>query len=635
MLDFFRRGSDTFIVKALFAFLFLSFIIWGFGDIFRNHSKDDAVATIGHSRITFSQYQRRYQQEVGRIQSMLGGAMPAEQLAAMRINGMVLENMINQHLFELETEGLGLRVGNDVVIDTIKNDRTFYNQKGEFDRQVFVQLLHSNNVSENDYFMLVKRGIASEFLARALLSQHVKPAVLADTLLTYRKERRNIDVLEIPLNQVSLTHLPEPTNEELVAFHDKNKVLFSVPEYRSFTYVTLGVDDVVNSIQITDEVLHSEYNDRQEQFKKPERRVVDQMLFDSEDKAKEATARLEKGDDFYAVAEELLGTKKEDTHLGDVTRNDMVKDVQDVLFALSKGSFSQPVKGPFGWYVFRVTDILPPTIQTFEQAHAELEKTLKEEKAGEELDAHVKEIEDAIASGDTLEEVAKKYHLKLRSIDSVNNQGELVNGTAVEGMPASSRFMEMIFSEEPKVVSPMTLTDDNASYFAVRVDAVQEARVRALDEMKGVAIEKWKEEKQQKELAALAEKVAADVKGGKTLEAAANELSLKLKTGETVNRPVANAMPSHTFPTALLEEVFGDKVGDTTNAYKTDKDAYVIARLSSVIPFKQEGKASGHAALLSEMEKSSENDIFEQYNMLMRKHYPVSINEKLVNRVIE
>lgn len=635
MLDFFRRGSKTLVVRLFFALLALSFAIWGVGDVFRGRTNNN-VAEIGREEISFSEFQQRFRQETARFQSMMGAPLKPEQALAMQLHRMVLENLVNQRLFEMEAARLGVQVGNEVVADAIRGDRTFYNEKGEFDRDRLIQVLRANGLGENQYFAMLRQGIATEFLTTALLSQHVTPSILADTLVKYRNEKRKIDVLEIPLSQVPLNTLPEPTNEELVSFHEKHQDLFSVPEYRSFSYFTLGTADVTGDIAITEDVLKSEYESRKGDYQKPERRVVDQLLYDNEEAAKEAYARLEKGEDFMAVARTTRQVMKE-VPLGEVTKEEMVVEVREPLFALKKGEFSKPVKSPFGWSVFRVDSILSPSQESFEEARSGLEKALKEEKAGDELYNRVKEIEDAFAGGSTLEEVAKKFNLKIRSVEAVDRNLALASGTAVEGLPESSGLAEQLFSLQPQEVSSLTLTDDNASYFAVRVDAVKEARVRALDEMRGVAIEKWKEEAQQKALKKLAEKVAKEVEGGKTLVEAASELSLTLKTGEDVFRPQQEAMADikeKEFPNSLLEAVFNTKPGNTTGAFRTAHGTYAIATVDEVEAY-QAKDSNKQQGVMTEIGRGTENDIFEQYNRYMRGQFPVSVNEQLLKRVVE
>ena len=57
------------------------------------------------------------------------------------------------------------------------------------------------------------------------------------------------------------------------------------------------------------------YEARRSDFEAPEFRQIQQMVFTEESKAHEALSRLKSGEDFAAVAEDMLGLTENDTDL--------------------------------------------------------------------------------------------------------------------------------------------------------------------------------------------------------------------------------------------------------------------------------------------------------------------------------
>ena len=72
MLQAIRSKAGSFVVKALFVVLILTFGIWGIGDIFRNRPTDTTVATVGDQSIDAEGLQTAVQPALERLSARLG-----------------------------------------------------------------------------------------------------------------------------------------------------------------------------------------------------------------------------------------------------------------------------------------------------------------------------------------------------------------------------------------------------------------------------------------------------------------------------------------------------------------------------------------------------------------------------------
>lgn len=80
---------------------------------------------------------------------------------------------------------------------------------------------------------------------------------------------------------------------------------------------------------------------------------------EAEDKIKSVIERLDKGEDFTKLANELTEDPSGKQNGGDLdyfTKEQMVPEFSNVAFKLEKGQISGPIKTQFGWHVLKVED---------------------------------------------------------------------------------------------------------------------------------------------------------------------------------------------------------------------------------------------------------------------------------------
>jgi peptidyl-prolyl cis-trans isomerase C len=114
---------------------------------------------------------------------------------------------------------------------------------------------------------------------------------------------------------------------------------------------------------VTPEAEKQFYDDAASRMSGQEEVHTRHILVESEDEAKAIVEQLKNGGDFAAIAKEKSkdpGSAEEGGDLGYITKDEqMVPEFLDVVFKMSPGQTSNPVKTQFGWHIIKVEDRRP------------------------------------------------------------------------------------------------------------------------------------------------------------------------------------------------------------------------------------------------------------------------------------
>jgi peptidyl-prolyl cis-trans isomerase D len=228
------------------------------------------------------------------------------------------------------------------------------------------------------------------------------------------------------------------------------------------------------------------FEQRSDEFKTPEKRVVRQMVFETAEQALAARNAIDSGTEFGEVAETLLGLTNEDIFLGELTFNDLDVSMADSIFNAEVGALVGPIESLFGYNLAIVDVIILGSNDSFDDVKEQINVTLGMEKAIDLVYEKINLIEDALGTGSTLEEVALQNGLTTQTINNLDKQGNNIDGEAFVGPESDiismTDFLETSWSTDIEEVS--TLIDaGNDTFFVLKPIKEYEPRERSFEEV--------------------------------------------------------------------------------------------------------------------------------------------------------
>lgn len=631
MLDRLRRGTGSWIVKVFLGLLVLSFAAWGIGDLVRNIFRPDTtVAKVGDVGISQDQFTRAFNRELNQLQQRFGGNIDAAQARQLGLAQQTVNDLVMQALYDQAARDLGLTVGIETIRKEIASNRAFFDQLGRFDTARFQLALRQSGFTEESYVAQRRHELTRQQLFEAVTAGARPPRKLAEAIYRYRQQRRVVDVIRLPYSEFPVP--AEADEATLEKYHQQHATRYTAPELRSLSYIAMRPIDLAAGIVVDPADVRASYESRLAEFTVPEVRQVEQILVQDQGLAQKIADRLSEGGDFYAVAEQMAQLKEKDVKLGEIRRGDLPAEVEDTVFDLAQDVPSKPVKSPFGWHIFRVTKIAPGRQRSFEEVKQQIASQLKLERATDALYDLSNKVDDALAGGASLDEIASRFDLKLERVPAVSASGTDVDGKPVDTLPDIDGFLQTAFETQPGD-QPILHESKGGIFYLLHVEGTTPAALRPLADVHEKVLADWQTDERKKAAEDKAKALAERARGGEAPISLAKLSGFQSVTSAPLTREEMGAKAG--LDRRTVDAVFDLKTGDVTVGANPAGDSAVVAKLEQVKEIDPSSEPKGVDELAKELRASIAGDLFEQFRRALEGHYSVEINQRMVDSIFD
>lgn len=355
----------------------------------------EIVVELDGTQIQLSDYLRVRAQQEARIKASLGEQFDASSFSSF-LDSQALGAIVNNVVMSQSALDLGLVVSPEEVKDLLRHDPSLRDANGRFDQQRFDDNIKWDYGSQAAYLGAMQRDLLQQKLYELLVGQAQVGDAEAQSAGQYRIQEVRIAYVAIDAKTLPEDLKPgayevqqhlEDNLEALQAAYDADDGRFSTPEQVMMRHIliTNAGDDWVND-------------------------GVDDGVDGADGKrarAEEVLERLAAGEQFADLASEYSGdpsSKDDGGKLGLIGRGDVAPNLEAVVFALEPGQPSEIVEGIEGLHIVWVDEKIESGKTGFDEAGM----TLASEGAAEETANRLaKEISDAVAGGQSLEDAAR------------------------------------------------------------------------------------------------------------------------------------------------------------------------------------------------------------------------------------
>ncbi|MBT4878559.1 MAG: hypothetical protein HON42_01935 [Alphaproteobacteria bacterium] len=476
MLGSFRNFSETIYVKLIIILIILSFVFWGIGDVFRSKLTDHSVK-IGKQKISTAHINQE-------VQNLKNQANPDNKLSDEEYRLYALQNLIRNSLITQESAAQGILVNQELIFSILKEQPQFKAVDGSFSTSKFKNFLLSYNLTEQNIFANIQEQVISDLFANFYQSSAINFSAYDKLVSQNLNQERNISIIKFPLDKPS-TQIT-PSEPELVDFYAKNKDKFLQLEQRDVSVLDFSCSAFKAKVKVSKIEIENYYSNNKNLFKIPEQRNIEQLFSKDEKTINAAYEELNSNISFYQIAQNL-NMNKNDIEIGFQEKEQIFTDFAVPIFNISKNQYTKPIKGPYGWHIFRVLAIKPEKLTMFKDVQEEITAKLQNQAACKIAKEAFNLAANNIDTEMTLEQIAEVAGLKLTTLDISKEDPVELSSFNQESIQKFK--MDMFTDGQTKIINKKSYSDEN--FILYQINEIKDQRHLAIDEVRGRLITEW------------------------------------------------------------------------------------------------------------------------------------------------
>ncbi|MAV46448.1 MAG: peptidyl-prolyl cis-trans isomerase [Alphaproteobacteria bacterium TMED89] len=533
--------------------------------------------------------------------------------------------LVNEVAFKSQAANMRIAASSEDLTGYIEAVFTDH-MTGAFSESRMARALMANGRTERGYLREVSEEIASTRLFEvaddiAFPENDDEPLAAAPdvhAMAQFNTAWTRYDVTHFSINGYDID-LPSATDAELRAIQEENPDDYQRPEYREFVGIFLTPEDLIPTIEVTEEDIQTAYENYVAQLETQTEWELRQLVVNDFATANQIVKAVREGQAFEDAAMAYGASAPTDLGFRSITYGRAA--VNEAFTATTEIGILDPIEDNNRYTLIEIYGI----DKEEPRPSAEYRQTAIEYIAGPQastvLNARFAEL-DGLVGSMTLEEAAAMAELPVVS-GKVAQSGR---DARVEGLPSNSKITTEIFT------APVGAVGFRNSYgqeglFIVRVDSVEEARPMTFEEAKPDLVRAFDDTVRMDMLTGLGQVALSQISDIESLREYADAAGLEVESAfaETPAELLRSGLPVD----AIRSAAAGDIVGGGNNA------RYDIVLLSKIHPADPERDAEALETIRYRLAVQYDDAMQRAYRTAVRETVNVQINDRIFERAIE
>lgn len=583
MITKLSKFKDSWLIKVILTLTALSFVsLFGITSYIGSAGKNNPVIEVGAYKVNKSELNEEYMHELQMASNLFGNDVEINEAMKLAILQNIIQKDLVNGILAQTAQKLGVSISDAYVRNVIFSQAEFLDADGRFNKEKFNRLLALSGWNESKYIDTLKQDIIKQHLVYTMVDGFNFPDFMKSYLEKVANQRKVFKYIVINNDNLKIDR--EISQEELEQYYQDFAIQFTEPEKRDASFIVLSVEDIAQNITPSQEEIQAYYDAHIDQFVTPEKRNLLQMVFDNEDEAFKAAQRLNNGEDFYKVAQEMAKQDKSATELGWVAKDELIADMGDRMFSAKVNEIAGPVQSDMGWHIMKLIGVQAKKEMPKQKAHAQIISEIRKAQAYDLAYEKMAQIEDEIGAGKTFADIAKDNKAKIYNVMGLDESGKAKSiSKGQEKLLKSTDFVDAVFSYNPNEVSQVLEEEDG--FVLVNVDKVTEAHPIDIEQVRPQIVEIWEANERSAIAQEIINDVTHDLENGDNINDVAARFKLKLN----MTKPLKQNENFANLNALQMKEMFQEAL-DTPKVFNMDKTNVIAIAEKSMMDNKKLSK---------------------------------------------
>ena len=481
-----KKGVSKFILAGFLILATGGLVLMDVGGFFRGGVSSNDVAKIGRTELSI----QSFDQTVRRNLSQLG--IPPQEAFRLGYINQLLGQEIRNYLLSQAARDHGIRIADKHIAAQIQTILAPFTAQGQDPKAVLNQILRNQGLTERGFANSIARDMSNQMFGQAMQGGYKVSEAVMQALYKFQNESRDIEY--IAFNYDDLRDIPAPDETKLRGLYERiADTAYAEEETRRLKIITVDLSELKSRVEVTDERVKEQYEQDIDLYTVNANRTLEQAVITDEAQAKEVADAVKGGKSLEAALKDVIGNAASYMGSRSFTDDQLIEDVKEPVMAAEKaGTVIGPLSSPLGFYVVVVKEINAKSVKPFNGVKDEIKNDILEGALIDEQYAMANTVDDMLASGMSLEEVAQEVDIDIQTLPEINQFGLSADGkNALERFGENSgEILRSGFELLEGETSPIFETRDG-EMMAVNIDAVTPRRVKEFEEVESALRERW------------------------------------------------------------------------------------------------------------------------------------------------
>ncbi len=419
-------------------------------------NSDNFVANVSGTPISTTQFARALEMNIGQFAQMIGEELTGDQIRAFQIHQLVLQNLVNNAIFENEFDKLNYILDETIIAENTRKRFPNLYVNNKINDDALNSFLRQQRLKIEDLVNIINYETRAVVFDN-LFFEKKYPNEISNKINLFNNQTRDVSLLKIPYQKIVIPNFNENidvNNEDLQIFYNENTNKYMSEEKRDISYLVLNKETYKDNFTPSENEILEYFENNKDIYKIPEQRTFKQFNFKSKNEAENFKLRISglEEDEILKFANDQDIKFNEFNKLN---KNQVLDELSDVIFALNKDEVSEVISTTLANHIIILNDISPEKIANFDEVKEKIRNTLTNVQLDNYFNDLKLKINQQILDGYSINQISSENNLLINNLNKITRKSDdsdnLENTIIDKGFLENKDFVSDVYDFNEKI----------------------------------------------------------------------------------------------------------------------------------------------------------------------------------------